>query len=221
MKKIRFIFKYLHYYLTSKTRHDIHSPFVFDLLTNVILAENNFHAFQKIENIRSAVLNSKKEISVTDYGARGSLNSAPTKGNVKTIKDIAKRSAKSSKYGRLLFRLVSRFKPKILLELGTSLGISSLYQALPDKNARLITIEGCGETAKIAKDNFNTADLHNIELITGNFDETLPEVLKSTTKLDYVFFDGNHRKYPTIDYFEQCLPQAHNDSLFILPPAAP
>jgi predicted O-methyltransferase YrrM len=34
--------------------------------------------------------------------------------------------------------------------------------------------------------------------------------------LDLVFIDGHHLKDPTLDYFEQCLGKAHNDSVFIL-----
>ena len=214
MKKFRLLFKYLRYYFAAQTKHDIHSPFVFDLLTNVISAKSNFYAYGQIEEIRKSLLSSKAKIIVQDFGA-GSIVNKPSEANLKAVKDIAKASAKSPKYGQLLFRLVHYFKPKTLLELGTSFGISTLYQALPDKSAKLITMEGCENVAKLAQENFKKAGTTNIELITGNFDETLASALTSIKSLDYVFFDGNHKKEPTLRYFEKCLPLAHNDSLFI------
>ena len=39
--------------------------------------------------------------------------------------------------------------------------------------------------------------------------------LKEHNQLDFVFFDGNHKKKPTLSYFKQCLEVAHEDSIFI------
>jgi predicted O-methyltransferase YrrM len=39
--------------------------------------------------------------------------------------------------------------------------------------------------------------------------------LNSLPKLDLVFFDGNHQKVPTLDYFHHCLTKAHENSIFI------
>ena len=48
----------------------------------------------------------------------------------------------------------------------------------------------------------------------GSFDEELPKILASNTP-DFVFFDGNHRKDPTLRYFNWCLDKATDDSIFI------
>lgn len=211
VKTIRFILKYLKYYFKGFNKHHIHSPFVFELLTNVIGDTTPFYIYSPIEMLRSELMNSKETIQSGDYGT-GSIKDGVIE---KKISDIARHSAKTAKYGQLLFRLVNHFQPQILLELGTSLGISALYQASPNKKANFITIEGCKETARIAKQNFKKINLENIQLVVGNFDTELPLVLKGLDRLDYVFFDGNHRKVPTLNYFEQCLPLVHDKTLFV------
>lgn len=211
MKKIIFLFKYISYLLKSKTKHGVHSPFVFSLVTQVIEDKSSNTIYDRIENIRKDLLNRNEEITVTDLGAGSTFNSSKKR----KVKDIAKNTAKPPIYAQLLFRLVNHFKPSVMLELGTSLGISSMYQAMGNPKGKLFTIEGCPETAKIAQQNFQKIELKNIEAIAGNFDEQLPKILNRINMLDYVFFDGNHRKEPTINYFEQCLQLAHNNSLFI------
>jgi predicted O-methyltransferase YrrM len=211
VKRINFLIRYLKYLCKSQTKHDIHSPFVYSLLTEVFKNKSKNLLYNKVELLRRELLTRNEEITITDLGA-GSVVGLTQK---RSIKEIAENSSKSPKYGQLLFRLVDRFKPLIMLELGTSLGISSIYQAMANLNGKLITIEGCSEMANIAQQNFKRQNFENIETVVGNFDDELPEVLKNIKQLDYVFFDGNHRKQPTISYFEQCLPLTHDNSLFI------
>ncbi|PCH64868.1 MAG: SAM-dependent methyltransferase, partial [Bacteroidetes bacterium] len=146
MKRLKFIVKYIRYYLTAQNENDIHSPFVFDLFTNIIKDINPFHVYKDIEAIRSELLQSNKKIIVRDYGTSAS--------HKRGVKEIAKHSAKSPKHAQLLFRLINHFQPTMLLELGTSLGISTLYQAAGSKNCKLVTLEGCPQTAEIARQNF-------------------------------------------------------------------
>jgi predicted O-methyltransferase YrrM len=110
---------------------------------------------------------------------------------------------------------VNRFSPEHTLELGTSLGITTLYLSLPKQQNQIITLEGCPETAALALANFRRLKRTNIELLSGEFSDTLPLALKKLPRLDLVYFDGNHRKEPTLNYFETCLPQATEDSIFI------
>ena len=132
--------------------------------------------------------------------------------------EIAERSAKNKKYCKLLFRLAYYFKPTTVLELGTSLGISTAYLASANPNSKVITIEGCPNTAQEAKKNFESLGLANIESLIGNFEDVLTtniERLTSNGKLDFAFFDGNHKREHTLKYFTQCLESTHNNSVFI------
>ncbi|KAA9346214.1 O-methyltransferase [Adhaeribacter soli] len=212
MIPFRLALRFAQYRLRSTRLHGIHSPFVFDLQHNVILHRGQYHAFLLIEDLRANLLDDDREISVKDFGAGSRTNA----GSVRKIKDIAKTAAKPAKYAQLLFRLVNRFAPETIFELGTSLGLTTAYLASARRNTTVYSFEGCPETAKIAADNLRQLKLGNVQLIEGNLDETLTEQLKKVEKLDFVYFDGNHRYEPTMRYFRQCLAKAHEESVFII-----
>jgi predicted O-methyltransferase YrrM len=203
---------YLKYLISNKNEHSIHSPFVFDLYTNVIAKKNKVADFEIIEAKRNEQLKNNTEISITDFGA----GSKKYKGNIRKIKQIAKNAEKSPKFGQLLYRLIVHFKPNTIVDLGTSLGITTLYQAKATiAGTKIYTFEGCPETAKIAINLFEETNIKNIEIITGNIDTTLPKKLEKVNQIDFAFFDANHRFEPTIRYFKQCLAKANEQSVFV------
>lgn len=202
---------YLNHLLTAKTAHSLHSPFVLELYTQCIRSSKNYYAFQDIEKIRQQLLQNNQAIKVTDLGAGSRKNN----GNIRKISTIARHSVSSRKTSQLLFKLVNWFQPTHIVELGTSLGINTLYLAKARQASQVITLEGCDNIAEIARQNFKKAQCNNIEVIVGNIDQTLKDCLLKTPSLDFVFFDANHRKAPTLQYFEHCLPQAHTNSIFV------
>ncbi|WP_243699403.1 O-methyltransferase [Natronoflexus pectinivorans] len=191
--------------------HGIHSPFVFDLVGNLMQEKHPYYCFVKINAWRHALLKSSHSIEVKDLGAGSSV----TKRRKRRIADIAKNSSTPAKYGELMFRLVSKFKPGNILELGTSLGIGTLYLAMPDKSSKVITIEGCPKTAKIAQQTFDRMEASNVNIINGNIDDVLPETIQTLETLDFVYFDGNHKKEATLNYFHLCLEKINNNSIFV------
>lgn len=211
--RIQIAFKYLHYFITASNGkgHGIHSHFVFNLVRHVFNDDRKYYAFQKIEKLRQQLLNNVEIIYVEDFGA----GSVMSKGNKRTISSIAKSAAKPAKYGQLFFRLVHYFEAKQILELGTSLGISTAYFASANKNVQITSLEGSNVIAEKAAQNIAKLELQNIQIVKGNFDDTLEEILEKGNKYDVIFFDGNHRKEPTLRYFSQCLINSHADSVFI------
>jgi predicted O-methyltransferase YrrM len=206
--------KYSHYYLTASNSkgHGIHSPFVFELVTKVLNDRINYDDYATIEAVRKILLSSKTAVEVEDYGA----GSAKGLKKTRTIQQIAATSLKKPKYSQLLYRLVKYFQPATMLELGTSLGITTAYLAAAKKNANVITMEGAPAVAAIAEENFKRLNLQNTRLIIGNFDNTLPLLVHEQQLLfDFVFIDGNHRKKPTISYFEQLLQKSTSQTVFI------
>lgn len=204
---------YIKYLLKSGNEHSIHSPFLFELYTKVIAAGKDENPdYPALKSLRKELLKSTREIEILDLGAGSRIN----KSNRRKIKTIAKNAEKPEKFGRLFNRLIQRFKPRTILELGTSLGLTTLYMSRADKNAKILTFEGCPETAGVASDNFARMGADNIDIIIGNIDETLPSTLAGLHEpLDFAYFDANHRYEPTVRYFEDCLPYATNDSVFI------
>ena len=161
--------------------------------------------------MRKELFRDKKVIEVEDFGA----GSSAVPGRHKKLSDIARSSLKPKKFAQLLFRIAQYYKPQTIVELGSSLGITSAYLAASDKMLEVYTLEGSGNIASIAKENFNKLHLQNIKLIQGNFDDTLPELLSATEKVDLAFLDGNHRKQPTLNYFNQLLSKSGEATILI------
>lgn len=203
--------EYIKYLLRCFHLHGIHSPFVFDFQKNIIKSKEKFYLFDDINSIRAKLLLSNQTISVEDFGA----GSKKLNSNQRAIKDIAKTATKKSKEGELLFKIVNRFKPTNLLELGSCLGISTAYIAGPSSNSKLISLEGSESLCSVAKLNLEKLRIKNVEIIGGEFSSTLDKALIKLEKLDFVFFDGNHRYSPTIEYFEKCLPLVHDQTIFV------
>jgi predicted O-methyltransferase YrrM len=211
--KFQIAAKYLRYYLTASNGrgHGTHSPFIYYVINEILNDRHHYEAYDAVEELRKELLIDQRILQVEDFGA-GSSSSGK---NQRTISSIAMQVAKSRKYGELLFRFAYSLQPEYILELGTSIGISTCYLASAHTNTKIISCEGSKEISEIARENFSKLDLNNIELITGNFDNTLSAVVDRLPQLDLVFFDGNHRKEPTIRYFKTCLEKIKNDSIFI------
>ena len=211
--QLQLSFKYLHYYFTASNSkgHDIHSPFVFEFITKVLNDKTHFPEYDIVEGLRKKLLKDNTAIAVEDFGA----GSAIEKTNQRTIASITKNSVKLKKYGQLLFRMVRKYQPQTILELGTSLGITTSYLALVDTNAKVVTLEGSKTILKKAKENFDSLKLSNIETVEGNFEDTLGTVVSELSSVDFCFIDGNHQREPTEKYFRQILDKVHNDSILI------
>lgn len=197
-----------HFFCAKSKRGDgVHSPFVFSFITDVKNEKNSYYIYSTIEQIRKSLLSDKSSIFVTDYGTGHSRK--------RQISDIAKTSAKSTRQAQLLFRMVRAYRPSTVLELGTCLGTTTLYLANGNTNACIHTFEGCPQTARIAALNFQQARCSNIQLHVGDLRSTLPATLNQLTDVDFVFFDANHQKEPTLHYFSQCIHKANNNSIFV------
>ena len=206
-------FKYLSYYLTSSNGkgHGTHSPFIFHFITNVLNDKKKYSEYETVETLRKEMLQNETILNIRDFGAGSSIS----KTNQRTIASIAKNAAKPKKFGQLLFRMVKAYQPETILELGTSLGITTSYLSLAKPDGNLTTMEGAAAIADVAKKNFHKLKLQNISLAEGNFDLTLPAVVSGLSSVDFAFIDGNHRQQPTENYFHQLLAKINNDSILI------
>ena len=211
--KYQLAIKYIKYFLSSSNGkgHGTHSPFVFDFITKVLNDSRTFYCYESIEMLRNKMLHDNTTIPIKDFGAGSRLHLSKER----KVSAIAKSSLKPKKYSQLLFRMVDYYQPSTVIELGTSLGITSSYLASGNSNAKIITMEGSLEVAAIAKRNFEALQLNNISVIEGNFDDTLPGLLSKINTADFVFVDGNHRKEPTVNYFEQLLAHSTNNTILI------
>ena len=204
--------KYLHFYLTASNGkgHGTHSPFVFEFITKVLNDRTFYPAYDEIEKMRGQLMKNNTVVDIDDFGA----GSAVSRNKHRTVGSITKTAVKSKKFGQLLYRLVKFYQPAIMLELGTSVGITTSYIAKGNPKGRVFTMEGAGGVLAVAKENFR--DLQNINPITGNFDHTLPLLLHELSSVDFAFIDGNHRLEPTVRYFEAILAKTNNFSFIVV-----
>lgn len=205
--------KYFNYYFKAQNGkgHGIHSPFVFDFIIHVLNDKNKYDCYPRIESLRQQLLKTKTVIEVEDFGAGSAL--IPFKN--RKIKDIANSSLKNKKYAQLLFRIAKYYESKNIVELGTSFGISTSYLASANADSKMITFEGSHNIAKIALKNFDQISLKNIELIEGNFEQTLSMIEDKLGTIDLLFVDGNHRKKATLEYFDFFMKKSTTQSIFI------
>jgi predicted O-methyltransferase YrrM len=209
---------YITYHLQATDAHGIHSPYIFELYTEIIdTKEKEYYVFGEIEMLRKKMLTDTRLLKTADYGAGSNVGAK----KVRNVAEIARISVAEKSISRLLFRLADFYQPRLMIELGTCLGINTLYLQKAVTKAKVFTFEGCPATAAIAQENFNAAQAQTIQLQIGNIDHTLPAFLSamSNTKqnsfLDFVYFDANHRYEPTVRYFELCLQHSHEESVFI------
>ncbi len=205
------------HYLRATRVDVLHSPFVFDLYQTCIKRQKNHAAYSNIEALRERLKQDQTPLSQLDLGTDNPVI------RKRTIKELAYIHSKPARIVQILYRIIDRYKYNNVLELGTSLGISSAYHALAIKrhhlpsDARFTTVEGAPDLYEAAKSNFRELSLSEYIIAQqGNFDELLPDILTTYSTIDYAFIDGNHRYGPTMRYFNQLLTKIHNNSMIVL-----
>jgi predicted O-methyltransferase YrrM len=210
VKIIRFAFKYFRHVLSARNTggFGVHSPHIFNFIQFVIKEKHPYYVFEAIENIRKNNLNNHQTIHVKDFGNG--------KSERRKISAIAKVALKKPKQAQLLFRIIRYFRFQKVMELGTSLGISTLYLAAVSSPEKCITLEGSSEIAGVARQNFREMNMEEIILIECNISEHLENVLKEYGDQDFIFIDANHRYEALKQYFETCVAYTNKNSVVVV-----
>ena len=205
--------KYLRYRITSSNGkgHGVHSPFVFEFIDKVLNDKKERECYKQIESLRETLLKDKTIIEVEDFGAGSSV----IKTNKRRIDKIAASSLKPRKYAQLLHKIIQYYKPNHIIELGTSFGITTSYLAQANPSLKVNTFEGAAAIAQVARRNFEKLKINNIKLHEGDFKNTFPQFIETTDKIEFVFIDGNHKKEPTIQYFNMLLDKCSDNTILV------
>jgi predicted O-methyltransferase YrrM len=78
------------------------------------------------------------EISIEDFGAGSKTFSS----NNRKISDLTKKGTSTTKQSETLYKLINFLNCKTSIELGTSIGLNTLYMAKANKNGEVFTLEG-------------------------------------------------------------------------------
>jgi predicted O-methyltransferase YrrM len=206
--------KYAEYLLFYRHRngHGVHSPFIFDVVSRIFRNKIDTGVVFNVEKIRRELLSDLRVLECKDLGTGPERN----KTNKRKVSDIARYSAVPRKYGLLLSNLAAEFGSPAIMELGTSLGISTMYLASATVKTTVHTVEGCPGCSSIAQTNFTSAGFSNIELATGSFETVLPSLKQSEDKWGMIYIDGNHRKDAVLNYFYDLKNICHEDTVMII-----
>lgn len=253
------------HFWSAGSAHAIQSPFVYRLYTEVLRpkadhplwsANGQFSGYQTglraLEDLRQALLADETVLSVIDYGAGGQLLATGERQRIsRTVQTIAASAAKQPEWAALLMRLVydrvtgSTMGDFNVLELGTSLGLSTAYlnwgaslakMDRADKPAlHFLTIEGDEAISQQARHNLERIEAlaRNLKTTepalqgfdwrmptmgTGNLDLVLAQQVADwlgDRRLDFVFLDANHTYEATLHYYKVLKPYCHNGTLLV------
>jgi len=205
---------YIWYLMSARHRwgYGLHSPFMFWFHRHVLAPGYR----KQLKAIRGRVRILRKDPRTIycedDPGAGSSL----LKRKGEKLRSIVRRSSVCYKYGKVLFAAALEFQPSTILELGTSVGISTMYLCEGAPRARVYTIEACAEKLAVCHENARQLNHDNLNPLQGTFEMMLPGLLNQLPQLDMVFIDGDHRKEKILENFEKIIDHLHDESLVII-----
>jgi predicted O-methyltransferase YrrM len=205
MNQIRAYFAYLK---ASKTRHGVHSPFVFSFIEKCLSAKMDKNSKISLKKYIKTLQNNKTTISIEDFGA-----GSKKLGNQRKVSDIALVSGSKGKYGRLLFNLCNYFEVKSILELGTSVGIGTVSLRLGAPKAKITTIEACKNTQAVALKNWDENNVTIDLAVLSTFADYLP---KDDTVYSLIYIDGHHDGSALIKYVNVLQRNCSNETVIVV-----
>lgn len=226
MKKNAYLYRvrtWLRHYLTAWNTggEGVHSPYLFEWVRMVMSDKHAYRIWNDIERVRAQMLASKEVVEFVDYGS-GKRQLGEHARSERLVREIAKGSLAKAKYAQMLFRLVNWLGHQlrkddeglIIVELGTSLGVTTAYMAGVDARDKVYTYEGCEAVAKIAGDNWKALGINNIECRIGTIKG---KILKGCLeRVDIAFIDANHTYEASLEYFNVLASKVHEKSVIVL-----
>ena len=240
MKKNVYLYRvssWLKHQLTARNTggHGVHSPYLFEWVRMVMSDKNTYYVWDEIEEIRQEMLKDTRELEFVDYGS-GKLKGE--NGERRRVCDIARGSLARRKDAQLLARLVGWLgrplltsslrggigdeaskdrKGLTIVELGTSLGVTTAYLAAMDSRNKVVTYEGCPAVAEVARANWEKLGLSNIACVVGEITvDSLQLAVDKLSGIDVAFIDANHTYEATLTYFNALASRVHEKSVVVV-----
>ena len=211
----------------------VHSPYLFEWVRMVMSDKHRYYVWKDIEACRAELLRDQRVLEYVDYG-KGVACAGGVAGGVtstRQICDIAKGSLARKRYAQMLYRLVNWLSHQAygdsversgdekgcgmtIVELGTSLGITTAYLAAADSRNYVVTYEGCEAVAQVARENWKRLKMNNIECVVGEID--LEALRSALSVVDVAFIDANHTYASTREYFNVLADKVHAKSVIVV-----
>jgi predicted O-methyltransferase YrrM len=188
------------WYWRAKGRYKIHSPRVSRFIKLVLEDSRWYYPFDRIERARAQLYEDRTLLYIEDHGAGN-------KQGDRTVSSIAKSALSPDWQCRLLYRLVIAYPHSQVLEMGTSLGISTAYLAKAAGEGQLLAMEGAPALANFAQQLHAGLQIGNVQWEVGPFQKTLAPLLSDLSRtIDLVYLDGHHQGDAVQNYIHQLLP---------------
>jgi hypothetical protein len=231
------IIRYLQhqFHIRHRKGHGIHSPYLFGFIHETVFNASRTAVSGEITRVHRELRRDRRYIPSGSFGA-GSFGAGPVTGRPaeRRVSSFVRHSSVSGKYGALLFRIARWFRPEMIIELGTGLGVSTIYLSAGHPGAPLHTIEGNAERAGFAAVLIKRCSLSNVKIHTGDMEGELERILAGpeggTGQPDpgvegeepgrgirlLAFVDGNHRYGPTIAYVKRLVAAAGEEAVIVM-----
>ena len=203
------LFEYIKYRWNAKSRHGIHSPFVYDLTDRCFKITIDEAFMRKRKQLFKTLRHNKSVLNIKDLGAGSKKLSEK-----RMVSTIFKVSSSKGKYADLLYRISAFYKPQTILELGTSLGTGTIHLSKGNPASKITTIEGCPQTRKEALKTVDFMQCENIECIESDFKSFIANEMHSN--IDLLYIDGHHDGEALKTYLNQLDMWISNDTLILL-----
>jgi predicted O-methyltransferase YrrM len=165
----------------------VHSPFIYRLITHVIRERAGYYRLDEIESLRKTLCLNKGLIRYPN-----------------------------SRTGALLFRLVVYFRSKHILQVGTSLGFSSLFLSSHRSELCCFALEPLAETAAVTQKICEHAGLTTVTVRAGHYANTLPGILHTMGTVDLLYLNGRYEQAERVQQiFTLCLPFLEDTAIII------
>jgi hypothetical protein len=180
------IYQFIKFYFKAKTLYNIHSPYLFQLLNKIIDVDKLYYAYKPIEEQRTAYNYDNTPLIINDQGAGSSSSNLNH-----SVASISKSASSNQKKCRLLYNIVDYYKPKVILELGTNLGIASCYLQIGNKSAQVYTVEADQGLFERSVATFKKLQLP-INAYQSLFSEFFSRHSDIVKDAELIYIDGNH-----------------------------
>ncbi len=206
--------KYLRHRIVSghQNGHGIHSPYLYDLVRNVLFNKARTEVPEELLLWHRRLSHCKTNLEIYDQGAGSRITTAKRR----SVSSLVKHASITARQGALLYRLCRWYRPELVLEFGSGLGISAAYLAAGSGNARIITVEGSPEKHAYAVENFPAGLSCRVHFVQGSFEDHFEMMLNRAGERTIIFIDGDHSYRPTVDKVRSFLDKEPQEAMIIL-----
>ena len=116
------------FFIRHRKGRGIHSPCLFEFVHDVVFNAARMEPPDWLTEEHRAMRGDARVIPADRRGSFGA-GSRVSVSDLRTVRSFVRGSSVSPKYGALLYRISRWFGPEMIVELGTGLGVSTLYLA--------------------------------------------------------------------------------------------